>query len=186
MNKYFKEGTYRVTLVIPDFSLVFKFPHPRILKQICRIVVHLTRRLINSSKSLTRRRALRLHWSGDLKEHLVALLDNWNEFIFYYQTNRRPFLEPTYLSIFGLLNICRKSPDYLHDHADLWIQILRIVGEEARQDIHHFDNPDNFSVREGRLLIRDYGGKATQRIILKYGDAIFAQFDPDWIYKRKQ
>jgi hypothetical protein len=91
------------------------------------------------------------------------------------------FNPPSFL-FFGLFNIaryavpCGKDKDY-----DLYQQMKIITGkiDPFRHDMHHFANPENFSIENGKIKILDYGNKETQTILTLWGEKIYNEFKPD-------
>lgn len=47
-----------------------------------------------------------------------------------------------------------------------------VIGDALFIDPHHFENPDNFTVVNGKLKMHDYGWGDTQQIIKEYGRRI--------------
>jgi hypothetical protein len=103
------------------------------------------------------------------KAHLFGgLVMNWREFIFFMKT-RDPFLQPTYFSFFGFVNVekygrpSNLSPKELRERM---IGLFSAVVYE--EDAHHFANKDNFCENgEGDLRTVDYGSRSTQTVIAK-------------------
>jgi len=111
-----------------------------------------------------------------------GLSSNWNEICFYLKT-RNLFLQPTYFSFFGLLNIQRcDDPCELKSH-DLWAQLRELTEGRVSEDEHHFDNPDNFCFRDKKLRMIDYGSKRSHGVLLKYSEKIMGSFDPEYCWE---
>lgn len=168
---HISNGTSRFVVVIGD--LAFKFPK-----------ILLTRELRSLWILLRNRRWSRIsvHFSHppealtSFQYHIVGgIISNWREFKFW-QEHRHSFCEPTYCSLFGMVNVQRASPAYttLNDE-EFWHKMCRI-DEYRREDGHHFSNPDNFTIRDGVLRIADYGTKETQEVILRLGTVIMGHF----------
>jgi len=104
---------------------------------------------------------------------------NWNEF-WFYQTTHNPFLQPTYFSLFGLVNIQKYGEPCQFEGKSFWNQIYNLTKGAAMKDGHHFENPANFSLYNGKLRILDYGSSKTRLIVKKYGDKIVTDFDPNY------
>lgn len=104
-----------------------------------------------------------------------GLRDNWKEFVFFIKY-RKPFLQPTFFSLFGLVNIqkygqiiSRKKAREIKLHHQFWV----LTEREFLDDSHHFVNSANFCISEdGHLRIVDYGSPATRTILLKWADKL--------------
>ncbi|MDO8512509.1 MAG: hypothetical protein Q7S57_04505 [bacterium] len=108
---------------------------------------------------------------------------NWREYRFYSRT-KHPFLQPTYFSFFGTVNIQKYGrpvripfeDEYNRDKwwtRMFWMPVLGITNGEVIRDGHHFLNPENFCQDIfGRPKIVDYGLPRTQEIIKKWGEQI--------------
>ena len=108
-----------------------------------------------------------------------GLLENWREYRFYRKT-RNKLLLPTYFSVFGLVNIQQLASSRPLDESNLWCQLHDLTNRAAWKDNHHFSNPDNFCLVNGKLMVIDYGGLEVQDVLAEYEDAIFNGFDPDY------
>src|SRR5689334_19310930 len=86
LAKYFKTGSHRVTLVIPHFPLVFKFPRPKIIFSTLRILLDISCQMVWRRWKRSRIGIIKLHWSLNLEEQVSALLETWSEFVFYLRT----------------------------------------------------------------------------------------------------
>ena len=101
-----------------------------------------------------------------------SIISNWQEFIFYHR-----LCEPTYFSLFGLINIQRVSPDIKGFNEETFWAEMEKVDRRIEQDTHHFKYVENFSVRDGKIFMRDYGSVQTQDTILLFGDKITKHFE---------
>jgi len=101
-----------------------------------------------------------------------GILANWIERR-TFATTRNVFLPPTYITIFGLVNIQRfAQPCTLTDNV-LWVALNEICDNDRClwDDSHHFVNRKNFGWDgDGRLVMCDYGSRMVLPTILKYGD----------------
>ena len=53
---------------------------------------------------------------------------------------------------------------------DLWGQFFDLTDRECYYyDNHHFVNPANFCLENGKLRIVDYGSPATRQVVKKWG-----------------
>ncbi|OGG93353.1 hypothetical protein A2609_01525 [Candidatus Kaiserbacteria bacterium RIFOXYD1_FULL_47_14] len=108
-----------------------------------------------------------------------GLSANWNEFRFYRKT-KNPFLQPTYFSLFGLLNIQRFDEPCQLEETGFWWQLLELTNGKVSDDGHHFEEPRNFCFHNGKLRILDYGSRRTHDVVLQYGTKIVELFNPEY------
>lgn len=168
---YVKKGKDRIVVVIPRLGIVVKLPRIKIYSAL-RITFFSRGGLV----SVIKRNLSYDVWclSGYRSLFFKSILINWYEF-WFYQTTKNPLLQPTYFSLFGLLNIqkiglrtfslgCGGMYRYLEPYLDLRdIQYLE-------KDGHHFFNSHNFCLTEGGLLrMVDYGDEQTMSVISKVG-----------------
>jgi len=106
----------------------------------------------------------------------MGILDNWREF-FYYRRTRNPFLQPTWISLFGFINIQRYGRPCDEACGDLYKSMYYLSERMIATDGHHFNDNRNFTLVSGHLRILDYGGRNTQQIISRYGRKIWSEFD---------
>ncbi len=105
--------------------------------------------------------------------HLLfwGILTNWREFVFYL-TTRHPFLQPTYFSLLGLINV-QKYGQAAQGHLKLGLS-LSITGALSH-DGHHFFCAENFVIsKTGAARLLDYGDPKTQHLIRTYGQELLA------------
>lgn len=179
----FKKGHYRFVFVFPSLGIAIKFP---IIRLWCLVknIVYLTVRM--RWESLWREMSSSIDFDFGLKGLLFrGIVDNWREFLFFRKT-RNIFLQPTYFSFFGLLNIQKTSEPCMLNYVDLWCQLYELTGGKVFDDSHHFENPDNFCFANGKLMILDYGSKGTHGVINEFGAKIFESFDPAFSWEEKK
>ncbi|MDP2951553.1 MAG: hypothetical protein Q8N55_04170, partial [bacterium] len=119
---------------------------------------------------------------GTIKYFLFkGLRDNWLEWIFYLKY-RHPFLQPTYFSLAGLINIQRTASCL--NKKDLWHKFITVNKEAVWEGgSHYFDNPANFCWdKHGFLKTVDYGSPSVQGVIKKTG-IVFHQIHKSSIEK---
>lgn len=68
-----------------------------------------------------------------------GFFDNWLEF-YYYQKIKSPFLQPTYFSLFGLMNIQKTGTKPNISPDNFLYQLLEITNGEIIVDGHVFEN----------------------------------------------
>ncbi len=153
------KGRNRLVFIFPSLGLALKFP-----------LIH----VVHAVRQFT---AYGFHNSFPKKmktipEHLFkGIGDNWREFRFYIKT-RHAFCQPTYFSLFGLVNVQRAGRHCGLPMENLWQEIITVTSGVASVDAHHFSNPLNFCHKGGHLRILDYGHLKTQAIIRQYGDTL--------------
>ena len=161
-----EKGLTRFVIVIPELGIVIKFPIIHLINFIVLVVQHGMR----SSRWI----AWKGFWnlpaearSGYKGQLFGGLWANWSEFQFYRKT-KNPFLLPTYMSVFGLVNVQQigESCDFENDNP--WHELINLTLDIC-QDPHSFSESGNLCYRDGNLRIFDYAGTATQQIILKHG-----------------
>jgi hypothetical protein len=106
-----------------------------------------------------------------------GLIDNWQEYLFYRET-RHVFIQPTYFSFFGLVNIQKYGyPEKIRYDA-LLRHFCEIVDSQILvNDGHHFADWRNFSFESGKIKILDYGSLKTRAIIAEHGEKIYTTFN---------
>jgi hypothetical protein len=180
-----KKGNDRVVIIFQSLGIVIKLP-----------IIHLFV-VIQKCFDFSIRKGRRCEWfikqlSFSLEDHggfkrrlFMGLVANWNEFWFYWKT-RNPFLQPTYFSLFGILNIQRAGEPCTFSGVDLLSQFNNLTNRETSGDPHHFGNPDNFCFCGGKLKILDYGSNRSREIIAKHGKRIANLFDPDYSWEEEK
>lgn len=172
-----KKGQNRIVFIFPRIGIVVKIP-----------IIH----FIAVSRLFMRRIKERdwkflkqeLIWSidglpGYKRLLLKGIFDNWREFWFYLRT-RHPFLQPTYFSFLGLIDI-QPLGDLLNISIDDFRnQLYEITKGAIDDDGHHFNVLRNFCFVENKLKILDYGDPRTQKVVLECGMKIFNEFVPNY------
>lgn len=172
----FKKGADRFVVILPFLRIAIKFPRIHFAR-----VTRLLYRIIKNSGKWKR---LRTNWSWSIETHegfkwllFRGIVANWGEFLFYWQT-RNPFVQPTYISLFGLLNIQRVDEPCLLQGKDLLIQLFKLTNGQVLSDLHHFANPHNFCLSHGKLRMLDYGSRKCRKVIARHGANIVEHFNP--------
>ena len=183
---HIKTGTSRIALVMPGLGIVIKLPRIKLFR-VLGSIVYLVRRKewfrlwLNTKNPPT---YSNFSYQCDIFGGLVA---NISEFWFYLIT-RNPFLQPTYLSLFGLVNIQRYGEPCTMDEGPFRKEMERIVGQDCYLDSHHFTNAKNFCMvarwvktnDKKRLVVRlrmtDYGSPRTQAVIVLRGHRLHERF----------
>ena len=102
---------------------------------------------------------------------------NWREWAYYKRVNprHRSFLQPTYFSLLGILNIQKfGEPVDTTRGEELYHRFFKVAGQALIHDGHHWTFARNFHLAPDGPKILDYGSVATQKIIDEYGAALFA------------
>lgn len=159
-------GTNRLVWTLPVTGLAIKIPRIRLQMLLwslrCATDTEWFRREVFRYSSEDQ---------GSMKWSLLkGVLDNWREYCFYREYPHR-VLVPTYISIFGLVNIQRLVTAERIDEVLLEL-ICDVAGCDVCRDRHHFSNPANFCLENGRLRILDYGSARTQDILREVADRL--------------
>ena len=167
-----KKGQDRIVIIFPALKIVVKLP-----------VVHLIMAIKNFWRFSKKWDIFKkyLTFPVETLTGLKGLLfrgfySNWNEFWFHLKTHNL-FLQPTYFSLFGLLNIQKYDEPCRLDDDNLWHQFIEIAGNSISQDPHHFYNHINFCVHKQKLRMLDYGSRKVCDIIARHGANIYEKFD---------
>lgn len=109
---------------------------------------------------------------------LAGIMANWQEFLFtiFHYNN---FIQPTYLSLFGLINIEKKG-----DKIDFWnsddlfeyISKNSLSEKQPHCDSHVFANIENFSMDGNHLKIHDYCSRNVQEFLNLNGERLYSRF----------
>ena len=174
-------GTFRIVIVPRFGKLVFKFPIVRI--SYCRRWMKGWFKE-GGYKRLKVDLQIRLDSGIGPKAGLLkGLRDNWMEFLFWV-TTRHAFVQPTYLSLFGLVSVQRKGYPVGMEYPIFACKMEQLMGFGAfYQDPHHFAEDKNFCLEDRTLRMTDYGNKKTRELIRTYGEAIQSGFDPALRFK---
>lgn len=113
-----------------------------------------------------------------------GIVDNWREFCFYRRF-KLCFTQPTYFSLFGLINLQQTGPRCQIKEDDLWVQLTELTENKVFKDSHTFANPVNFCVCNGQLRILDYASSHVQKVIVEYGDRIVKEFDTNYSREKR-
>lgn len=166
MSIHISKGTSRITILM-DFvpTVVLKIPRIR-FREGFRVLVA-DRRKWGRKETWDEN----VWWSIGFCFY-KGILENWREYTFYRKT-KHAFLQPTWFSFLGLINIQKRGTDFGHTADQFYLSIHEATDGECTRDAHHFSNSDNFCVSDG-VRILDYGSLRTQSIIEKHGNKIAA------------
>jgi hypothetical protein len=164
-----RKGVNRTVIIFPRLKLAFKFPaFFRILNlPIKKIAIRILKSTIN---------------------------ENYKEYKFYQKT-KFSFLQPTYFSLFGLVNIQLAGKSIHADHNYVYYQAMYILLNNldlqtymkivGKFNTHNFANR-NFCDADDNVRLVDYSNgscdKNFQTNLMIYGPLIFENFDVTWIY----
>lgn len=174
-------GTKRFVVAVPAFGVVLKFPRFNWL--------YIGNFFADTRFAFTEiypRQGLRgehfrqtIHgsWRRNSGSFFGGIADNYRERRYYKHSDHliRSLLQPTYVSLIGLLNVQRlgvPSDDMAVYHA-----CYLIIGQDIVFDGHHWDTPSNFDVSSECLVVLDYGSLATQKIIDKHAKELYLRFN---------
>ena len=170
------KGTNRMTLILPRWGVVVKFP-----------LIHLGKAstLIFKQVRAGRWDAIRFEWSRPVdalieskKLLFLGIVANRNEFAFYQET-KNPFLQPTYFSFFGFLNIQKMGEPCTVPEVEWWRILQKITNEDVYDDPPHFSDPQNFCFSGGAIKMVDYGSSRCHEVVKNHGLKIMGFFR-DW------
>ncbi len=118
----------------------------------------------------------------NLRRPFHGITNNWLEFYFYLKT-KHLFLQPTFFSFFGICNIQLYGEPCCMEQGNFWEQLYGMtscfpkdLGSALSRDGHHWEFQSNFCKAGEKLRIVDYGSKATQKLILEFGEKIYQNF----------
>lgn len=174
---FIKKGNYRLVIVIG--SLAIKLPRIKLKSGI--------QSLIHEIKHGTISRWYKddiLYMCTSKTNLFGGIISNWQEYRFYRQT-KLPILMPTYLSCFGLFNIQKRGNILDVNREDLFQQLYDLTNGEVFDDCHAFENPANFCLENGKLVIIDYSKKA-RNVLTKYGEKIQREFNPSYNWEEEK
>lgn len=106
-----------------------------------------------------------------------GILNNWLEFVFYQKNKSLLLLAPTHFSLLGFLNVQKHCEPIPMEDADLWCQLVEMVGELVWKDSHAFSNAKNFGVIKQKLKMVDYGSTGSQEVLKECAEKVFSNFD---------
>ena len=184
---YISKGSTRLVVIFPFMGFVIKFPLPkpivftksffRALKYKVKGETKLWEFVFAMDKDGTYTTNIRLTL-------LNGIYHNWKEYKLWRMT-RSSFLEPTFFSLFVLINIQKYGKPLEVHYGTLWHQMLNYSNGQVWDNGHHFSNPNNFSFLNGNIKMIDYGDFGIEKVVIKYGDEIVRLFDPnnvpDWV-----
>ncbi|MBP7134678.1 hypothetical protein KBA73_05680 [Patescibacteria group bacterium] len=180
----FHLGDFRAVIALPTLGFVVKLPrvqlynlgrlvHDEFTRHTFRIGLQ---RLIKSYL----KRDIETHWSP--KRFLYkGLVDNWREWRFS-QTFDHPLLAKTYFWIGGMTIQAYAAPlpfeveNTYEGIMDFARRFTPIIGTRIMRDAHHFQNPLNFGVINGHLVIVDYASEKVQSILQECADDLLRDF----------
>jgi len=181
-----KIGREKIVLLMPKLGIVVKLPRIRFVGVIKSVIHNLLKgdwlRLKTHFK-----RAPTIPEFSYWYPILSGIVTNFSEF-WYYATTWNPFLQPTYFSLFGLINIQRYGEPCTMPQQEFRNELERIVGQKYMWDSHHFINPANFCLTVGkmrekdseisrvRLRMHDYGTPRSQAVVTICGYYIYREF----------
>jgi hypothetical protein len=178
-----KKGTCRVVVIFPSLHIAFKFSIIHF-----RDALRVFRHHLKSGgwKSVKQNWSWSVDVLGSLKRLLFkGLNESWGEFRFYRNTHN-PLLQPTYISLFGFLNIQRVDDPCLMKETDVWCQLYELTDGHVKADSHSFENPENFCFCNGKFRMVDYGSSRAQKVIESHGAKIVELFDPTYSWEEKK
>lgn len=169
-----KKGTQRIVVRFPDQGIVFKFARIRVYVALkCFLRDAFKRRRWNMLRMRLRYPIGTLYGFRDML--FGGLVSNAMEFVFY-ATTRHGLAQPTYFTLFGLVNVMRYAkPCDLN--SDVCMKVANIAGRRAvEEDLHHLAFPRNYTIDGGTPRLLDYGSPEARTFIRKHGDKVLREF----------
>jgi len=183
---YVARGRHRIVIVIPSARIALKVP--RVWWR--APIYFLQNDIFSVGKGIFSQppeKRLLYYWYVGRSFHrcLEALFggvwDNWRERNFYKYTDAltRLFLQPTYFSFLGLVNIQRYGkPVDVEDSEAVALAFFAVARQAlVHDDEHHWEQGANFHIAGDGPKILDYGSPRTQKIVQEWGFALYAGFD---------
>lgn len=173
------KGSRRIVFTFPCLGVVVKLPLVHIITA-CKVAV--------KAFLLGGWHFFKLQISLDEYETLLTggLKSNLQEASFF-SSEKHPFCQPTYFSLFGLLNVQKYGQICNIKGINIWMQIILITDGERNKKLwecgHHFNNSANFCFDNGKIRMVDYGSKSVCDIISQYGRKIMDEFDASYEWK---
>lgn len=174
---HFEKGEDRFVVVFPSLKVALKFPRIHLFTGVMSLYRHVKRGNWNDLV-FAWQMSIDVPMLGYKRLLFRGLVVNWREFVFYRRA-QHPFLQPTYVSFFGLMNVQRADEMLVADKKLFWRQMREITNDRVYDDPHHFENPDNFCLNEGTLRILDYGSLRTYKVVIRCGKKICEHFSLD-------
>ena len=107
---------------------------------------------------------------------MIGIVNNWQEFTFY-RKHYSKFLVPTYFSLLGLINVQKAEKKLKIEIENLKCQLLDLTDQGIYDNPHHFCQPENFTKTNEHLQMLDYGDSRSHKVLKKYGDKIYNEFN---------
>lgn len=177
-------GQSRIVMILPKIGVVIKFPKiefKMLFLDLKIIIMHKDK--VDAFKSFflePMKYNSETYPSYFYYYAFCGISSNWNERQFYKRT-KNPFLQETYFSLFGLVNVQKLGFQLNQEDSfrkwNFQDQIDRLTNEQARKDKHHWFGPTNFCIEDGKLKIFDYGTTTCEKIIEQYGEKVHTGFN---------
>ena len=174
-----RKGNDRIVFIFPRIKLVIKIPFIHLFLAFSPFFKKEDRKVEYLKNYFT----YPLECYGGFKRLMFkGIVDNWNECYFYWKT-KNPFLQPTYFSLFGILNVQLYGNSCNLKTVDLWCQLYELTEGKVFDDSHHFANENNFCFHKEKLRMLDYGSKRTHNVIKQYGKKIVELFNNNYCWE---
>ena len=179
------KGESRIVLAIPAFGIVIKCARVHFwpFKDLYSNVVGMGKEMLPNPDPEVRA----MYWEfvrGSirrcLRQFFKGVAENWNERSYFKHTNAlaRLFLQPTYLSVFGIANIQRYGEPISEDrNIEVCMAFYKVAGQALVHDSHHWTHARNFHLAADGPKALDYGNRSTQKIISNFGFVIYRDFE---------
>jgi hypothetical protein len=191
----FAKGDNRLVLAIPSLGVAFKFPRIRVWDAL-NILWWGIKRHFYAPSPRGRREPFSVFLRRQFIEYSVesnwtfksslgrGITDNWRERRYYKHASPlgRLLLQPTYLSILGLVNVQKYGKPVGRPEDDVGVPLyhafFKIAGQALIRDGHHWVSAANFHLDNGSIRVLDYGNLKTQAILDEFGLEFLRRFVP--------
>ncbi len=176
-------GGSRIVLVLPFLGIAIKFPRVRLVNM-ARLMWS---KFEGKPLRVGFRRALLSLFRYDVDTLWApkwllfkGFVDNWREWRFSGEFHH-PVVARTHLFLGVTVQVYAKPLSFCaeemgKDGLGFARRFLPIIGDEIARDAHHFENPQNFGVMDGHLVVVDYASPTVQAILRTYADDLVHSF----------
>lgn len=173
------KGRDRIVIVIPELGIVIKFPFIHFIMVVRQIYGYIKEREWKRMCALWQRGVE--DREGFVNSLFGGIYANWLEGTFYRETHNH-FVQPTYFSFLGLINIQEWGNMCTVEDGDelmeFWTELRMITKDEVYVDPHHFQNPENYCMHDTHVRMTDYGNTTVQKVLKVYGDILAENLHP--------
>ncbi len=166
--KVVTEGTSRIVFVFEDF--VVKLPWLNIVRAIKSLFNDTKSGVLNNKIKSKVKYPTLIAW---LIIPIHVLCSNLREYAFYKKYKHEKVLMPTKAFLFGNI-IIQPRGAVLSKRMERWKKFYRKIKETGVVD-KDLENPRNFSIFMGKIVMHDYGNYETQHFLVNQGFQLLSQ-----------